>query len=745
MNAVRDQEHTERFSQDDVIDLRQYWRTIMNHKWGIMGFTALVTLLAILAVLAMQPIYRATATLLIESQQAKVVSIEEVYGMEGDSSEYLLTQFEILKSRRLAEKVVQELDLVDHPMFNQPSRLKQYLPDISFDWREYLPVELPEKAAEPVEETNAEAAKFKRVVDAFMGQLSISPVRKTQLVRISYESNDPELAAEIANAVGNAYIEDSLQAKLDLTVKASSWLSEQLQGLREQVNEAEQKMQAFRDEEKIVGAKGGLDIANRELDLVAEKLVDARRQRLELESVYRQIQSLGRDNPDRLELVPQVLQHPLVQRMKENTVEVERRISELSKRYGEKHPKMQAARSELASAKSNLNKQIISVVRGLENNYQAARANERSLERSLQGTKGNIQSLNRKEYKLRELQQDVDTKRALYDTFFTRFNETSATGDLKTANARVSDPAVVPTSPIKPKRKMIVVATFIAATLFAIAFAFLLQALNNTVRSLSDVENKLGAAMLGLLPRLKKKRRNPNPSYRQFIDEPHSTYAEALRTIRTGVVLSALDSPHKVLTVTSTVPGEGKTTTALGLACALGQMEKVLLLEADMRRPAIARALGLDTKAPGVSGLVAGTAELSACVQRFEDGNIDIMTAGVIPPNPSELLSSKRFSTVLMALESKYDRIVIDTAPLQAVSDALVLAPLAGAMIYVVKSDSTPYQQAREGLKRLKEVNAPLIGVVLTQVNVKAGLKYGQSYGGYYDTYGYSANSGNYG
>lgn len=731
MDIQKEQGALDRLLQDDVIDLRQYWQTIMRHKWGIIGFAFVVTLLTTLAVYSLTPIYRATATLLIESQQANVVSIEEVYGLEGAQSEYFTTQFEILKSRMLAEKVVERLNLVEHPLYNQP---KEPLLPFDLNWRDWIPVELP-----GAEQETTELDKRREVVDAFMSDLSIEPVRKSQLVKISYESPDKQLAADVANAVGEAYIESNLEAKLELTLKASSWLSGRLEGLRSDLTAAEQRLQQYREEEKIVGERGGLDIASQELELVATKLVEARRDRLESESLYKQIRAIGKSDPTRLELVPGVLQHPLVQRMKEAYAQVEQKRSELAKRYGPKHPNMQSVNSELRNARQALDKQILSVVNGIETTYKVALANERSLQGSLDGTKGNIQSLSRKEYRLRELQQDVDAKRAIFNTFLKRFNETSATGDLNTANARISDPAVVPIEAAKPKKKLIVALAFVVSSLFGVMFAFLLQALNNTVKTPAEVESRLGETMLGLLPLLPRRRKNPNQSYRQFLDMPQSPYSEALRTIRTGLILSALDADNKIVSVTSSVPGEGKTTLSLGLAFATGQMENVLLIDADMRRPAVSRALGLDKSHAGLSNLVAGTAQLSECIQRYEEGNIDVLSAGTIPPNPSELLSSKRFASVLELLQTKYDRIVIDSAPCQAVSDAMILASQVGAMIYVVKSDSTPHQQARSGLKRLHEAKAPIVGVVLNQVDVKKTAKYGaEHYGGYYDVYGYS-------
>lgn len=720
----------DRLLQDDVIDLRQYWLTVMRHKWGIMGFAFVVTLLAALAVFSLEPVYRATATLLIESKQAKVVSIEQVYGLDSSNNEYYLTQFEILKSRKLAEKVIKKYGLVEHPEFNRQ-------PAFSFNWREYAGQYIPELApGVPTEEQ-----RYQSVVAAFIGRLNVSPVRKTQLVHISFEGYSPEFAAQMANALGEAYIESNLEAKLELTVKASSWLNERLGGLKEKLKESERRLQEFRDREQIVGGNGGLDIAGTELDLVATKLVDARRQRLEFEGLYQEIRSIGKNGPaERYERIPAVLGHPVVQSYKESLLKAEQKVSELSKRYGPKHPKMISASSEASSARRALDRQIMSVVNGIENKYRVARSSERSLEGSLGNTKQEIQGLKRKEYQLKELEQEVETNRALYDTFFTRLNETAATGDLESANARIADPAVAPMSPAKPKKKLIIALSFVVSAMFGVMCAFLLEALNNTVRSSGDVQTKLHQTMLGLLPKLTG-RKADKISYRHYLEDNKSGFSEAVRTIRTGLVLSSLDNPHKIIAVTSTVPGEGKTSTSLSLAYSMGQMERVLLIDADMRRPSIGKLFKFGAKAPGLSNLVAGTASLEECVHKLEGEGIDVISAGTIPPNPLELLSSARFLKVLDALEKQYDRIIVDTAPCQAVSDALVLSRYVGSMVYVVKADSTPNAQIKAGLKRLAEVDAPVVGVVLNQVNLKkASRYYGEGYSGYYDVYGYGAD-----
>ncbi len=730
METTMSQERFSQPMQDEVIDLRQYWMTINRNKWGILGFAIIIAILTTLVVFSMKPIYRATATLLIEAKQANVVSIEEVYGLDTNNNEYYLTQFEILKSRQLAERVIDKLNLSAHPEFNQePSAF-------SFNWRELLPVELPQETVTPEE---AAKAKLQRLTNDFIGRLTISPVRKTQLVNITFEANDRVLAAQVANAVGDAYIENNLDARMQLTYKASEWLMDRLSGLREQVNKSEEKLQAYRNQEQIVGSDGGAEIANNELSLISTRLVDARRTRLEAESLYRQIKAVPSNNLEAYENLPAILNHPLIRDLKLAELQTALKKADLAKRYGAKHPQMQAVESELADVRNSLYNQIQKIVRSIENDYRIAQTNERSLQADQERAKQRLQTINNKDHQLKSLEKEAESNRQLYDTFFNRLNETNATGDLQTANARISDPAEAPLLPAKPKKKLIIVLSFVASIMFGIVLAFLMEALNNTIKTASDVENKLYSTMLGLLPLLAKKKGAENQSYSAYINDSKSPYAESVRTIRTGVVLSALDNPHKILCCTSSIPGEGKTSLAINLATSIGQMEKVLLIDADMRKPSIAKAFGLSGKLDGLSNLVAGTSKLEECIHRAEANNIDIMTAGTIPPNPLDLLASKRFAKVLAALESHYDRIVIDTAPVQAVSDSLVLAQHVGAMIYVVKSDSTNIHQIKAGLKRLKEVNAPVIGIVLNQVDIKKASKYyGNDYHGYYDTYGYA-------
>ena len=722
---------------DDEIDLLHLWRIIWRRKWSIISLTLVVMMLAALVVLTITPVYQAVSTLMIEKQGAKVVSIEDVYGLDSSSNEYLQTQFELLKSRNLAERVVRDLNLTQHPEFDirqQPEPMIDIRGWMSgIDIRQYLPITMPEDIAAG-DQPLTEADIFDWAVEKLMKSTNIVPVGKTQLVKVQIELEDALMAAEAANALANAFIESQLEARLDMTQTATSWMNERLAGLKEKLQFSERQLQEFRERENLVDLQGVTTVTAGELSQTGDRLIDARRARAEAESQYRQVASMKSGGWQRLATVPAVLSNPLIQQFKAEEAKARSKVEELSRRYGPQHPKMQSARSELETATASLRSQVEQIVASIEREYQLARANENSLQSSFERNKDQIQDITRKEFKLRELQREVDTNRALYDTFMKRLKETSATSDLEAANARIVDRAVVPDKPVKPKKTLIVLLAGILAGMFGVGLTLLLEVLNNTFKGTDEIENRLNLPVLGVLPQLKGRERKE--ILHMFTEEGDRAYAESIRTIRTSVVLSGLDHPHKVLVVTSSEPGEGKSSLATNLAFALGQMEKVLLIDADMRRPQLARSFDVPVGTPGLANLVADTAKLEECIQTID--GIDMITAGTVPPNPLELLSSQRFAKAIEYLASKYDRIVIDSPPVQAVSDALVLSTFANAVIYVVKAEATAIPLVEKGVGKLLQNRAPVTGVVMNQVNIKKAKKYGYSYGGYYDYYGYS-------
>lgn len=722
--------------ESDAPDMLQMWQTIWRRKWSILTLMLIIMMAAALATYAITPTYRASTTLLIEKKTSNVVSIEQVYGAEGTGNEYLETQFALLKSRALAERVVRMLDLTSHPEFD-PRQQGEPLLDIgsllsSLNIARAVPATLPEdleEAADP-----SEAQIFDAVTLNLMGRISIEPVGKSQLVKVQVDMADAELATRAANALANGFIEAQLEASMNMSILATTWMNSRMGELRTKLKEAEGRLQAFRERENLVDIGGVASVSAAELSATSDRMIDARRQRAEAQSQYRQVESMRSGGWKKLATIPAVLGHPLIQQFKADEARARAKVDELSKRYGTRHPALEAARSDLSAASGSLRGQVEQIVAGIERNYQLAVANENSLRASVESNKAQIQNISRKEFEVRELMREVEANRILYDTFVTRLKETTATADLESANARVVDPAVLPSAPIRPMKGLIVGLSGILALVCSVGITLLLQILNNTFKSIEDVENKLNLPVLGILPLIKNRQRSQIAHL--FTSDEDKSFSESIRTIRTALVLSGMNGAHRILMVTSSLPGEGKSTVAANLAYAFGQMERVLLIDADLRRPTLAKNFKFPVGTPGLANLIAGTAKTDDCIKTIE--GIDMMCAGAVPPNPLELLSSERFAKLIEQLKSRYDRVIIDSPPIQAVSDATILATHADAQIYVIKSEATPIPLAQKGVGQLLQTNSPVTGVVLNQVDVKRAQKHGYHYGGYYDYYGYS-------
>ena len=726
-------------ADEDIIDLSHYSRVVNQSKWRILSLALVITFLVALIVLSLTPIYKATSSLLIESEETNIVSIEQVYGLDASKKEYFETQYEILKSRYIAEKVVNKLALDSHPIFIEKldESNSSAFDGIKTTLKSILTF-LPQKEREPLSEDEQAQLRKELLITLFSENLTISPVPNTQVVKIAYTSESPKLAAEIANTVAEVYIESYLEAKFDMTSKATSWLNDSLAGLRNKLEVSEKNLAEFDQREQLVDLDGVVGLASEELQGLSEQLLQAENRLKQSEIIFEQVQNFNGD-PAELAAMPAVQNHPSIQNVKEAELKAQSNVSELSKVYGPKHLKMISAQAELASVMQTLENQVASLISGITNEYRQAQSQVNRLRVAVASAKEEYRKLSTLESKRRVLQREVDTNQQLYDSFFTRLQETSEVEGFESANARVLDRATLPVEPFKPKKSLILIATLVMSTGFGIFIALVLDFLNSGIRSVDDVERRLGQRMMGLIPWQPHKKNNDLP-LREFFDTSNHVFSEAIRTLRTSIQLLDLSGDKKVIMVTSSVPKEGKTTVSINLAFAMGQIGKTLLIDTDLRKPAIAKRFGMPGFQPGIANLVSGTHSLDECLCNDVASNIDVITAGSATPNPQELLMNDNFKKVIKQLREQYEHIIIDTAPIQAVSDAIIVSESADMLFHVVKADATNEKIVSSGLERFMRVGKRIDGVILNQVDVKKAGN-GYAYTGYYDKYGYGSET----
>jgi polysaccharide biosynthesis transport protein len=710
-------------AHEETPEYIEYWRAIMLRKWSILALAMLVAVIAFVAVSQMVPVYRSSATVLIEIDRTKLVPIGDAYnGVGSYFREYFQTQAEVLRSREVAQRVVTKLKLAEHPEFDP----RQRKPSALETWMgEHVPALKASFWGSPgvLDEASVEAEVLQRYAE----RLSIEPVRQSQLIKVSFDAHDASLAAAVANATAQAYIQADLDARSTINQNAGQQINERLAELKAMLDASEKALQAYRDREGMLDNKSTvLGGTARQLDELTQKLVDVRVRRSEAEQAYNQVKAGEATN---YESVPAVVKSSSVQRAKEVEAEAEKKLAEVSQRYGPDHPKFVAGSSDVSAARANTRRQIQNLVASVVKEYEAARATEKTIQEALGQSKATIQNLNRKEIQLGMLEREAVTNRQLYQAFLSRFKETSATKDAQGSNARVVDAAVPALSPIRPaKTRTVTIATGFSLLLGVIG-AVLLYRFNNTLQTSEDVEKKLHRSFLTALPILP--RRNTKNRGQVVLDQPHDLYAESIRVASTEVMLSALKTPRKIVTVTSCVLDEGKSTFAINFAFSQAKAKRVLLIEGDMRRPCFDKVMQLAAGQKGLSELLSGAGTLEECLLEVEGTGLHVIAAGHVPPNPQELLVSRKFSDVLTTLRARYDMIIIDSPPVQLVSDALVIGAQSTGLIFIVKADDTPVPLAKRALKRIASANIPVFGVVLNQQDFKKAEKYYGEYSGY--------------
>ncbi|MBS9936186.1 GumC family protein [Vibrio alginolyticus] len=702
----------------ELIRFGHHFKAIKKNWLSITAFTLLFSLTCTWYIYSKASIYQATATLLIQEEQKSALSIEEVYGVDTTKKEYFQTQIAILKSNHIADKVIRELNLTQLPEFTSSGGVNKKIDQIKS-----IPFvqDLLNVAPSP-KETAQFSESYYQALQAFRSKLDIEPVRNTQLVRIRFRSTDPKLAMTIANAVGQAYIDANFEAKLVVTQNAATWLTNNSQKLEERLRNSEQALQEFLLKEGLIDINGIDEIYANELEELTRKLNIAVNKRIEAQTLIQLLRRKSSQSLDSLLSIDEFANQAQIRDLKLSEAQAAKNLSELAQRYGPKHDRMIQAKAQLAEIQSRTQQLIRDISFSKQQDLLAAKAQEDMLRAELDNKKSDFQSLGSQKARYEQLKREVESNKALYEAFLNREKETNATSDYKNVTARFTDKAIIPLFPVAPQRiKLVLIATFFGFAI-ACALVIILETMREVIRSTADVQEKLGVTCLGVIPMVKKRNLRKNGvSYTAYLDDEEKLFSEACRSVRTSLLLRLTNTKQKILPFTSAIPEEGKTSTSINMAVSFSKMEKVLIIDCDLRRPSIAKRFGIAESSPGLTHILTMDTPIKDCVTHIKEANLDVLSAGLIPPNPQELLASDRFKKLLEHFQNKYDRIIIDTPPLLSVSDALILGQYANGLITVIRSESTKSSLVNLALSKQIQHSVPSLGVLITQAKAKEG------------------------
>lgn len=710
------------------LNLHKLWLSIWLRKWLILVVMLVAALFAMWATTWMTPLYRAGATLLVNSERAKLLAIEQVDQRESVNSDPLQTEIELIRARGLAERVVRQLDLVNHPEFVEQ---QQAAGQVQARWLQRLGDFLgTSRPSQPLEAGEPESEALDRATEKLMDALSVNPRGKSQVVAVEVVLADPYVAMSSANALVDGYIASKFEAGVATSATATAWMDSRIEELRLRLQESENRLQDYRESEGLIDLHGISTITATELTLTSDRLISARRQRAEAESQYRQVESMKDSRIDDLASVPAVLSDPVIQQFKTTKAKAAARVDEVSQRYGPGHPELIAAKADLDAATVSLKTQVGQVVMGIERNYQLAVSNEQSQQAQFDSNKYQIQGLSSKEFKVRELALEVEANRALYDTFLVRLKETAATADQNSVNVHVVDRAILPKEPAKPNKPLIVAVAALIALFCAAGMGVVKDVLDDTFNTTEAIESKLNLPVLGVVPLVQQAQRAQ--LFRMYAEDRSQWFTETIRTIRTKLEMANAQRSQVIVT-TSALPGEGKSVLSANLSQALAQLGKVkvIIIDGDLRRPTLARSFGLPENSMGLTDIIEGRASLESCITTIS--GVDVICAGTVVRDPLRLLASSGFSNMLEALKTRYDRIVVDSPPTQGVSDVMVLAAHADTLLFIVRSGLTPRIEVERGVAQLQQNATPVDWVILNQVDVRKAQRQGYKFSSYYN------------
>ena len=720
------------------ISLSDYFHTLWLRRKLFVNTFLFIVLISVLTIFQLVPRFTATTQLLVGINAAKVVDIEQVLSgnMTGDSA--VIGEIEVIKSRDLARKVIQALALDQYPEFNPSLKPPGFLSTLKpTNWLpEGILEALALKEVNTGDEDAIKEAKETQLINGFLAKLTVTQVKRSQVINISFESEDPKLAAKIANTIADKYIIGQLQAKFDATKKATDWLNDQLDELKDKVKTSEHAVQEFRRQHNLTELSKETSLSQQQLSEINSQLFIARAQRAEAEAKYQQVEAITRSGKD-VDSVSEVLNSALITTLRGQESEVQRKYSEMLVEFGPRHPKMVQMHAELEDIKAKVLGEVKKISAGLRNSMEVARVREGSLQSSLKQLEIKNSGNNQDEVQLRALEREATANRTLFETFLGRFKETTSTQGIEQADARVISVSEVPLSASYPKKNMMLAVCVFGALFFSIFLIFVLEQMNPGVRSPEQIQDLFNITTLGIIP----KSSTPKELIHDYLlKKPQSALSEAINTLRISMSLLNPDSKVKSILITSSVPSEGKSTIATLIARHSAQSgQKVVLVEADLRKPAIAINFGCDKNTLGLTDLL-NNHELTLDDVLVTDNvtGLKILARGKIGyVNPIDLFASKRMKAIIDELRETYDLVVVDSAPVMAVPDARILQNLVDKTIFVLNWDNTPKKVIKNALHLLtKDGNSNLAGIVLQKVDFKQYGRYGYGDSGYYYHYG---------
>jgi capsular exopolysaccharide synthesis family protein len=727
------------------IDLLEYVRVVLKRKWVLVTFAAVLIALAAVLSFTRTPLYRATATLLIDEPGASLLNIQDVLNAGAIyRSDYLgtyfNTQLRLLTSRSLAERVAKKLNLGARPEFREAdgSRggfLAGLKSVITFRW-------LSGRGAggEGAASKAAPAQAYASYAYAILGGLSIAPIPETRLVYVSYISPHAALSADVVNALVEEFVSFSVETRYEATKQTSEFLTEQTALLREDLKRKEEDLQKYGQEKDLLYLSDNESTVVNKFSDVNTALTTAQIERYAKESAYLELKGLDVDS------LPEAVSNPTIQALRTTYSQVKSDYEEKGRIYRPEYPEMVQLKARLDATRNTLQDELRKAVEAAESDYRSALKKESSLQGLLNEQRGDVTRMNRNAIFYHTLRTEVENMRTLLSTLVAKQNEiqvSSQLGGLRTSNIKVVDRALVPPGPFTPNVRRNLLMALLVGLFGGLGLIFLVEYLDNTVKGPEDVEKLAGLPSLGIIPYLSaespRKRADVYGSHRSYGSEdakagdappevreielinhlyPKFSIAEDYRTVRTSILFSHADSTPKTIAFTSTLPQEGKSATISNLAVSFAQLEgRVLLIDADLRKPRLSKIFNL-RNATGLSSYLAGKASFDEVVQKTSIENVWTIPSGPHPPNPAELLNSKRMRELLAQAKDEFSVVLLDTPPVLAVIDPVIVSSLADSTVFVVRAGKTTRQSLQRAVEEVRKSKADIIGVVFNEVRI---------------------------